>query len=577
VLGRVKPGVTPQQAESEASAIIAGIEPKFLCTAKPLTSDSDSAKPWMALLFAVTALVLLVACANVANMTLARAATRIRESGIRAALGAGKLRLARQFILESAALAVIAGVASLLLAQGAMALLRHIQPTGLPRAAELRLDWGVFGFALLLALVVAVVIGALPALQAARMEILELLNMGGARAGEHGLVRRSRDVLIAIQVALSVILLVGAGIMMRSLLEVSAVDLGFDAHNVLIFKLKAPEQWPMDKTRNFYVRLREKIGAVAGVEDVSYTNSSPPLEAASSLDVIADGSRTTPNRPVLTLFRRISPGYFRALGIPIIQGEDITERQLEVSNRDVLVNEAFVQQHWPGEDPLGRMVYLGNRISEEQKARIIGVAKNVKEGNITNSDWPEIYFPYAGDSNETMIGVRTDGAPLKFATAIRKAVTATDPAIAIYDMRTMEQVVDKALASQTFLAGFLGLFAGIATILAMIGIYGVVSYTARRRTHEIGIRLALGATRWSILRLLGGHYLIVTAIGLVIGVAGSVLLTKLIQAFLYRMTPYDPWTLACVVALLLATAGIAAWLPARRAASMDPMLALKCE
>ena len=576
VFGSVKSGVALQQAESEASTIIAGLYPQWLCAAIPLTSDYDNVKPQMTLLFGATALVLLVACANVTNMILARSTARIRESGIRAALGAGKLQIVRQFILESTVLAVIAGIVSLFLAQATMAFLRHVPPAGLPRADELYLDLRVFGFALLLVIVVAVMIGTLSVLQIVRTEIIAMLGAGGTRTGERGFVLRSREVMIAAQAALSVMLLVSAGLLARSLLELSSTDLGFDARNVLLFKIKTPDQWAPDKTRNFYAQVRERIEAVSGVEAVGHTTWGPPLEGTGSMEFVAENSTAAPNSPVLAQYRQISLGYFQALGIPVLQGEGITERQLEESSRDVIVNEAFVQQHWSGEDPLGRAVYVG-RVDEASRIRVVGVVKNVKEGNVRYGDWSEIYIPYAGNSMETTVCVRTVEDPMKFAAAIRLAAASADPDIAPYAMRTMEQVVATMLASERFLAGLLGLFAVIATALAAIGIYGVVSYAAGLRTQEIGIRIALGATRWSIMRVLAGRYLIVTAIGLAAGIAGSSLLTDLIRHFLYRVQPYDAWTLAGVTALLLLTAGIAAWIPSRRAASTDPMRALKCE
>ena len=574
--GKVRPGVTPQQAESEASAIISGLYPEWLCNAKPLTSDYDNVKPQMTLLFGATILVLLVACANVANMTLTRSTARIRESGIRAALGAGEMQIVRQFILESVMFSVMAGLVALLFAQAIMAFLRRLQPASLPRADELYFDWSVFGFALLLAIVVAVVIGFLPALQMARTEIIAMLGMGGTRTGERGFVLRSREILIVVQAALSVILLVGAGLLTRSLLELSYVDLGFDARNVLLFKIKTPEQWTFDKIQNFHVRMRERIDTVAGVEIAGYGIWGAPLEGTGSLNVIMEDSRTEPNRPTLASFRQVSLGYFRAMGIPILQGEDISERQSEASNRDVIINEAFARQHWPGEDPLGRAVYL-NSISESNRGRVVGVVKNVKETHIAANDFPEIYIPYSGNSMETTVCVRTVDDPMKFAAEIRRVVAAVDPDVAPYDMRKMEQVVATALAAQKFQAGLLGLFAVIATALAAVGIYGVVSYAAGLRTQEIGIRIALGATRWSILRVLAGRYMVVTAMGLAIGVVGSSFLTRLIQHFLYRVEPYDAWTLTGVTVLFLLTAGVAAWIPSHRAASTDLMRALKCE
>jgi predicted permease len=577
VLGRVKPGATLRQAEADASSLMGRDQSgrRLRCSVSPLTRDYDDARPRITLLFGVVAMVLLVACVNVANMTLARSTARIREMGIRAAMGAGRARLALQLLMENALMAAFSGAAALLFAQGVIAVLRYDKPALLPRVDELSLDWRAFAFATVLSIAAGLATGLLPALRAARPDITTMLGAASERSGDGRIATGGREVLIALQVTLSVMLLSGAGLLGRSLLALSRVDLGFKPQDTLTFSVKVPDQWSPEQVSGFFSQMRQRIGAIPGVDSAAYTDFAAPLEGTGSLDMIAAGSRTSPGGAVLTLCRHVSPGYFRALGIPLIAGHDFTELHLQSWRSEVVVNEALARLHWPGEDPIGDLIYPPGGAKEP--LRIIGVVKDVREYNRAALPQQEVYFPNPGSGMETMIAVRAAGDPTRMLPAIRRAVAAANPAIAVYQVRRLEDVVSADIAPQKFLAGFLAAFAGVAVFLAATGLYGVVSYAANRRAREIAIRLALGASRWSILRAIGGRYLTASAAGVAGGLAGGALVAGLIRHFLFGIEPHDPGTLAGVTAMLVVVAVIATWLPVRRTLTVDPMRSLKFE
>jgi putative ABC transport system permease protein len=577
VLGRVKPGVSLRQAEAEATALLgrgwrAG---RFRCAAAPLTSDYDSSRPKMTLLFGVVGLVLLVACANVANITLARATARTREMGIRAAIGAGRARLALQLLIEHALIAALSGVAALLFAQGAIALVRYNKTALLPRVDELSLDWNVFAFAAALSIAACFAAGFLPALRAARPGITQMLGAASERSGDGRLATGAREALIVLQVTLSVMLLAGAGLLGRSLLALSRVDLGFDPQHALIFNVKVPEQWSEQHVSGYFSEMRRRIAAVPGVDSAAYTDFGAPLEGTASFELIAAGSRTSPDTPVITMIRRTSPGYFRALGIPLLSGRDYTDLDLQSDHGEVVVNEALVRMHWPGENGIGRLIYPPG--GEKNPLRISGVFKDVREYDRTAQPQQEICLPSPGTTMVTLFAVRTSGDPMPLVPAIRRAAAAVNPQIAMYQVRRLEDVVSADIAPQKFLAGFLAAFAAVGAFLAAIGLYGVVSYAANRRAREIAIRLALGAGRGSILRAIGGRYLTASAAGVIGGLVGSTLAAGLIRRFLFGIEPEDPTTLAGVAVMLVAVATIAAWLPVRRTLHADPMRSLQYE
>lgn len=577
VLGRVKPGVSLRQAEAEATSLLDrnGNARRFRCAVAPLTSDYDSSRPKLTLLFGVVGLVLLVACANVANITLARATARTREMGIRAAIGAGRARLAVQLLIENGLIALLALAAALLFAQAAIALLRYNKTALLPRVDELSLDWSVFAFAAALSVAACLAAGFLPALRAARPQIAGMLGAASERSGAGRFATGAREALIALQVMLSVMLLAGAGLLGRSLLALSRVDLGFDPRNTLIFNVKAPDQWTEQQVSGFFSEMRRRLAAVPGVDSAAYTDFGAPLEGTGSFELIAAGSRTSPDTTVITNFRHISPGYFRALGVPLLAGRDFTDLDLQSWDREVVVNEAMVRMHWPGESGIGRLIHFPG--GAKNPMRIAGVVKDVREYNRGAQPGQEIYLPSPGTSTETMFVVRTSGDALPALPAIRRAAAAVNPQIAIYQVRRLEDVVSADIGPQKFLAGFLAAFAAVGAFLAAIGLYGVVSYAAARRAREIAVRLALGAGRWPILRAIGGRYLTASAAGVIGGLAGSALAAGLIRHFLYGIEPEDPATLAGVTAMLIAVAALATWLPVRRALRIDPMRSLKYE
>lgn len=404
-----------------------------------------------------------------------------------------------------------------------------------------------------------------------------MLGAASERSGEGRIATGGREALIALQVTISVMLLAGAGLLGRSLLALSRVDLGFKPQNALTFKVTVPERWSDEQINGFFAQLRERIGAIPGVDSVAYTDFGAPLEGTGSLEIIAGSSRTSPDRAVPTMFRHVSPGYFRAFGIPLIAGRDFAESDLESSQERVIVNEALARRHWPGEDAIGHLIYPPG--GAKNPARIIGVVKDVREYNRAVLPGQELYVQSPGARVEMMFAVRmeTSGDPIRMLPAIRRSIGQAYPEIAPYQARRLEDIVSEDIASPKFLAGFLAAFAGIAAILASIGLYGVVSYATNRRAREIAIRLALGASRWSILRAIGGRYLTSSLVGLAGGLAGSALAADLIRHFLFGVGPHDLGTLAGMSAMLVTVTAIATWLPVRRTLTGKPIEVLKYE
>ncbi|HEX7315757.1 MAG TPA: ABC transporter permease [Pyrinomonadaceae bacterium] len=540
----------------------------------------ESSRALLMLLGAV-ALVLLIACANVANLLLARAAGRQKELAVRAALGATRLRLARQLLVESVLLALAGGAAGLLLGWWGVDLLKGLLPAEFPRAAGIGVDPRVLGFTLLVSCATGIAFGLAPALQFTRPDLHGALkesargSTGGASGG------RLRSLLIVAEVALSLVLLVGAGLLFRSFLTLRAVELGFRPQSVLTFRLSpSGERFQANaQFTNFYRDVAERVGTLPGVEAVGFINTLPLLKGPTSgIQFEGRAPLRRDQRPSVN-YRSVSPDYFHAAGIPVVKGRVPDARDTENAPLVLAVNQALARRDFPDEDPIGKRISYGiGPDGQPIWKEIVGVVADVRSEEPGREPAPEIYASYLQDPFAGMsYVVRTSVEPEGVVPGVREAVRAVDRAQPVADVRTMEQVVGESFAQPRFNSLLLGLFACMALLLAAAGIYGVMSYAVTQRTHEIGIRIALGARRGDVLRLVVGRGMALAAAGVGLGLVAAFALTRLMAGLLYGVSAADPATYAAVALLLTAVALLASYIPARRATKVDPMVALRYE
>jgi len=588
-VARLKPAVSMEQAKAEMETITARLRKQYPETNNnrfnrvvPLQTHlvgETSRLLW--LLFGAVGCVLLIACANVANLLLARATTRRRELAVHAALGATRGRMLRQLLTESLSLALAGGLLGLLLAWWGVDALTRLLPANFPRLGEIALDLPALGFALLASLATAVVFGLAPAWQGAQIELQEALKES-ARGSVGARRNRLRGALVTAEVALSLSLLVGAGLLFRSFLRLQAVNAGFDAGGVLTMRL-APSGTNFREDPqyiSFYQRVSEKIAAIAGVEAVGAINTLP-LSKGPTFDFRVEGQ---PERPVDQWpganYRNVTPDYFRAMKIPIAQGRAFTERDNESAPLVVVINQAAAARDFAGQNPVGKRINFGGRDRSGQPIwhEIVGVAANVRNKELQDEAEPEIYTAARQDAFAGMTFViRASVEPASLATAVRQAAREVDPAQPVSDLRTMESVVGEAVTQPRFNLTLLGLFGGLALSLSAAGIYGVTSYAVAQRAQEIGIRKALGAQSGDVLRLVIRQGMAAVLPGVVIGLVIALAATRVMKSLLFGVSVTDPLTFAVIALLLMLVALLACWIPARRAAKVDPMVALRCE
>ncbi|HXJ92884.1 MAG TPA: ABC transporter permease [Terriglobia bacterium] len=596
VIARLKPAVALAQAQAAMDVVarrLALQHPKtnagFTAPVTPFEAPRVGGvlrAGTFALLGAVV-FVLLIVCTNVASMLLARGATRQTEMGIRAALGAGRWRLIRQLVIESVSLAGAASVAGVGLAWLGLRLITRLVPEHTivdPHALErIGINLPVLAFAVAFSLLTGLAVGLLPALRASSLDLNESLKGNARMGGTSARGSRLQGALVACEVALALVLLVGAGLLVQSFERLTRAPTGFVPDHTLTVRvpLLKYKYAPGVQSTRFYQEVLQRIRALPGVESVGMANNLPFTGFHTTVVLPLPGSTPAePGRTIGVTERTVSAGYFQALGIPLRAGREFTPADYEPGARCVrIINQAMAGQYWSGETALGKELY--GACPKNAPALIVGIVADSKQNTVDSQPEPELFEPYAQHAGFATFlitfVIRTHGSPIGLAGPVRRAIWEVDPDQPAIEMRTMEGVISDSLWQQRFSASVLGVFASIALMLSAVGIFGVLSYAVSRRTHEIGIRAALGATRRDILQLVVGEGLLLTLIGVAGGVIAALGLTRLLASLLYGVRPADPATFGGVAVLLVVVALLAAYLPARRASKVDPMVALRYE
>jgi len=582
VFARLKDGVTAAQARAEMQMLSKQVGLRETVNVTPLL-DSLVAKhrAQMLILLAAVGFVLLIACANVANLLLARGAARSKEFAVRAGLGAGRWRLMRQSLTEALLIAGLGGATGLLLAIWLRDLFVALSPPEIPRLDQVTLDLRVLSFNLALALLTGLFVGLLPALQASRVDLLEALKDAspGRTGGFGSRALMLKHTLVAGEIALSLILLIGAGLLIRSFANVLTLNPGFDRENILTVSLALPRvnYAGQEKTLAFYQQLIERVQNTPGVIAVGTTNKMPlSRENAFGLlfEVVGRQKQDAFDERFAT-FLSVSPDYFRALGIPLLWGRSFSASDTDKAPLVVIINDKMAKQLFPNGDALGQQIKLPQ---EKTGREIVGIVSAVRSLSLEDDPQKEMYLPYSqGGNPPTAVAIRTVGDPFSVVGAVREAARALDKDLPLYDIKTVEQRISEAVARRRFIVTLMSGFALLALLLAAIGVYGVVSYSVTQRTHEIGVRLALGAQPRDVRRLIVGQVARLAAVGIGAGLVASYWLVRSIKTFLFNLSATDPLTFAAIIALVAAVALLACWLPARRATKVDPMIALRYE
>jgi putative ABC transport system permease protein len=538
-------------------------------------------RPALLILLGAVTLVLLVACVNVANLLLARANGRTREVAVRAALGAGRWRLVQQFLAESVVLGLAGGLAGLVVAYWSTYALIAVGPPSIPRLGEVGLDWRVLAFTVAIAIATSVVFGLVPALAATGHAVARFVSTAGrGTVGAGG--SRLRKALVVSEMALAVVLLVGAGLLIRSYERISVVDPGFSADHVLTFTIALPEQkykTSADAGR-FMRELVARLGSHPGVEHAAGIYGLPLDDTfGASSSFTRPGEADSADSPTAAM-RIVTPAYFSTLKIPLKGGRSFDERDDEKAPEVVMVNEEAARRYWPGISPIGQQLHLGVTLAESRSGMktIVGVVGDVKGRSLDASAPPEVYVPYAQHQVDSLtIAVRTAADPMAFVPVARADLASLDRELPLAGVRTMDEVIGRSIAERRFTMLLLASFAAVAVLLAAIGVYGVLAYLVSQRTQEIGVRLAIGATPGDVVRLFVREGAGLMLVGVVCGLAGALAVTRALSTLLFGVTTTDPITFAAVAVTLAMVALLASYLPARRAARVDPMAALRAD
>lgn len=587
VIARLKPGVSIEQAQAELTSIRERLKPLYPAFKKdwgvtiiPLHEEiTGEIRPTLLLLLGAVACVLLIACSNVANLLLAKGSARRKEITIRLALGAARGRIVRQLLTESVLLAFVGATIGVLLALWITSGIAQIPGLELPRADEIAIDWRVLTFAVALAAFTGIAFGILPAWHSARTDLNESLKEGARGTSAQG--GRVRSSLIVTEVAIALLLLIGAGLLLNSFYRISNVAPGFDPQKAIALQISltgARYSTAAARTR-FIEAALDRIERLPGVQAAGFSSNLPIADWPWDTAFLISGAPSGPVGGYQIDFDFVSGDYFRAMGIPVLRGRVFSEREALSEPKVVIVNDALARKYFPKGDAVGKRIHLDTLSGKiDQGWEIVGVVGDIRRRSLTSSVQPCVWRPFAHTFSEnTTLILRTAGEPTAVIDSVRKAIAAIDPNQPIANIRPLATVIHESIAQQRFLLLLLGGFAGVALLLAAIGLYGVISYGVTQRTREIGVRMALGADPIAVVRMILRQALRLAGVGVLIGLASGLGLTRLLQKLLYNVEPTDPMTFATVAALLILVAVIAAWLPARRASKIHPVEALRAE
>ncbi len=586
-IARLKDGVSFSDAQAEMNNIAARIEQQ-----NPVTNEglgvkvtslhenlSGDYREALLILLGVVGCVLLVACVNVANLMLARATARQKEFALRAALGAGRWRIMHQLLIESLLLAIVGGALGFALSLWALHVLLAAIPIQLPFWMDFGVDLRVLGFTAAITLLTAFIFGGVPALQTSRVDLNDTLKEGGR--GSAGIRTRARNLLVVTEIALSLILLVGAGLMIQSLLRLKSVNIGLDARNVLTATVILPRaKYSEDEQRaTFFKQLVERVRSLPGVQAAAATATLPLSGGNWGRSLTVEGYPVLPvGQAPMIQHTVVTPGYFRTMGISLLAGRDFTDADAKGSPDVTIVDERLAREYWPNDTPIGKRVRFGPPEDNEPWHTVIGVVSAVRHQRVQEDTRKSVYLPHLKMPVTGMsLVARTSSDPKDLVAAIRREVAQLDPELPVSEIATMEEVVAESIWQPRLYATLFTVFAGGALILALIGIYGVMAFLVQTRTHEIGVRMALGATARDVFKLIVGRGMKLTAIGVVVGVGGAIALTRLMHSLLFNTSATDPVTFILISVLLSLAAFFACYIPARRAAKVDPLVALRYE
>ncbi|MBS1802960.1 MAG: ABC transporter permease [Acidobacteria bacterium] len=588
-IGRLKSDVSTERALAEMNAIMSQLgrehpdgDSGWRVLVIPLYSEVVGASRQMLLvLLGAVGIVLLIACANAANLLMARASARQREISVRLAMGAPRLRVVRQLLTESLVLSCLGGTVGLLIAFAGVRALVALLPADFPRANDIHVSWPVLLFTLAVSLATGILFGLVPAFQASRTDPKDGLQKAtrGTTAGKHQ--NRLRNALVMAEVGLASVLLIGAGLMLRTFLNLLHLDPGFKQDHLLTASLSLPhaQYQKSGQVAAFYERLTASLSTLPGVESVGAGSDLPWTGYDENSGLNIEGRKPSPGEGFHARYHMATPGYFKAMGIPLLQGRFFTPADKDGSFQAVIINHAMAQKYWPGQDAVGkRLSFEDNPKKDSDWLRVVGVVGDVKDQPNSPSAEPAFWWPENQQAQPDMsLAIRTSSDPRQAIDALRQAVREQDPSLAVADIKLMNEVADSSISTPRFTFALVGLFAGLAIILAAIGAYGVISYTVGQRASEFGLRVALGAKRGDLLRMVLAQSAKLAIPGTIIGVILAMSLGHVVRGLVYQVSPTDPAIMSAVVLLVLFVALLASYVPARRAAATDPMTTLRTD